>query len=116
MRFRGGSARPCSCACRPSFPYAAGVQRMDLDHTKAYLPMIRGGPPGQTGIHGLGPLAEPNTASKPTAAGGYDNPNPASGSGDHPTATTTWSPTPEPTTSAMDPSPDELEGSSEALP
>ena len=29
---------------------------MDLDHTKAYLPMIRGGPPGQTGIQGLGPL------------------------------------------------------------
>ena len=42
---------PASC-----FPYAAGVQRMDLDHTKAYLPMICGGPPGQTGIHGLGPL------------------------------------------------------------
>jgi hypothetical protein len=42
---------PASC-----FPYAAGVQRMDLDHTKAYRPMIRGGPPGQTGIHGLGPL------------------------------------------------------------
>jgi hypothetical protein len=42
---------PASC-----FPYATGVLRMDLDHTKAYLPMIRGGPPGQTGIHGLGPL------------------------------------------------------------
>jgi Domain of unknown function (DUF222) len=42
---------PASC-----FPYAAGVQRMDLDHTKPYLPLARGGPPGQTGIHGLGPL------------------------------------------------------------
>jgi hypothetical protein len=42
---------PASC-----FPYAAGTQRMDLDHTKPYLPLARGGPPSQTGIHGLGPL------------------------------------------------------------
>ncbi len=43
---------PASC-----FPYAAGVQRMDLDHTKSYIPLARGGPPGQTGVHGLGPLS-----------------------------------------------------------
>ncbi len=42
---------PASC-----FPYAARTQRMDLDHTKPYLPLGRGGPPGQTGVHGLGPL------------------------------------------------------------
>jgi hypothetical protein len=42
---------PASC-----FPYAAGTQRMDLDHTKADLPPARGGPPGQTGVHNLGPL------------------------------------------------------------
>ena len=42
---------PASC-----FPYAAGVQRMDLDHTRPYLALARGGPPSQTGIHGLGPL------------------------------------------------------------
>jgi hypothetical protein len=42
---------PASC-----FPYAAGTQRMDLDHTKAYLPPARGGPPGQTGTHNLGPM------------------------------------------------------------
>ena len=42
---------PASC-----FPYAAGARRMDLDHTKPYLPPARGGPPGQTGIHNLGPL------------------------------------------------------------
>jgi hypothetical protein len=42
---------PASC-----FPYAAGTQRMDLDHTKPYIPLARGGPPGQTGVHGLGPL------------------------------------------------------------
>jgi hypothetical protein len=42
---------PASC-----FPYSAATQRMDLDHTKSYLPLARGGPPGQTGVHGLGPL------------------------------------------------------------
>jgi hypothetical protein len=43
---------PASC-----FPYAAGARRMDLDHTKPYLPLARGGPPGQTGIHNLGLLS-----------------------------------------------------------
>jgi hypothetical protein len=42
---------PASC-----FPYAAGSHRMDLDHTKPYLPPVRGGPPGQTGVHNLGPM------------------------------------------------------------
>ena len=41
---------PASC-----FPYAAGSRRMDLDHTKPYVPPARGGPPGQTGVHNLGP-------------------------------------------------------------
>jgi hypothetical protein len=27
----------------------------DLDHTKSYQPLARGGPPGQTGVHALGP-------------------------------------------------------------
>jgi hypothetical protein len=40
---------PASC-----FPYATGTQRMDLDHTKPYIPLARGGPPGQTGVHNLG--------------------------------------------------------------
>ena len=43
---------PASC-----FPYAAGTHRMDLDHTKSYEPPDRGGPPGQTGVHNLGPLS-----------------------------------------------------------
>jgi hypothetical protein len=43
---------PASC-----FPYATGTQRMDLDHTKPYIPLARGGPPGQTGVHNLGPLS-----------------------------------------------------------
>jgi hypothetical protein len=42
---------PASC-----FPYAAGAGRIELDHTKPYIPPARGGPPGQTGVHGLGPL------------------------------------------------------------
>ena len=42
---------PASC-----FPYAAGSRRMDLDHTKPYVPPARGGPPGQTGVHNLGPM------------------------------------------------------------
>lgn len=42
---------PASC-----FPYATTTGRLELDHTKAYLPPARGGPPGQTGIHNLGPL------------------------------------------------------------
>jgi hypothetical protein len=42
---------PASC-----FPYATTVARLELDHTKAYVPADRGGPPGQTGVHNLGPL------------------------------------------------------------
>jgi hypothetical protein len=43
---------PASC-----FPYAPSTQRMDLDHTKAYLPPAQGGLPGQTGVHNLGPMS-----------------------------------------------------------
>jgi hypothetical protein len=42
---------PASCC-----PYATATQRMDLDHTIAYRSPARGGPPGQTGVHSLGPL------------------------------------------------------------
>jgi hypothetical protein len=61
---------------------------MDLDHTIAYRPPVRGGPPGQTGVATLGPLS--NIASKRTADGEYANPNQESGSGDHPTTPITW--------------------------
>ncbi len=30
---------------------------VDLDHTTAYVPLEKGGPPGQTGVGKLGPLA-----------------------------------------------------------
>jgi hypothetical protein len=40
------------------FPYAPTTSRtMDLDHTNPYLSPDRGGPPGQTGLHNLGPLS-----------------------------------------------------------
>ena len=40
------------------FPFGAAVRRtLDLDHSVPYAPPERGGPPGQTGLHNLGPLA-----------------------------------------------------------
>lgn len=40
------------------FPFGAAVRRtLDADHTTPYLAPDRGGPPGQTGLHNLGPLA-----------------------------------------------------------
>ena len=39
------------------FPYGScTTATMDLDHTKPYLPMDRGGPPGQTSLANLGPM------------------------------------------------------------
>jgi hypothetical protein len=39
------------------FPYGNATSRtLDLDHTTPYVPFDRGGPPGQTGLHNLGPL------------------------------------------------------------
>jgi hypothetical protein len=39
------------------FPYGScTTATMDLDHTKPYLPMNRGGPPGQTSLENLGPM------------------------------------------------------------
>ena len=68
------------------FPYAAAVsRRIDLDHTIPYLSPDRGGPPGQTRIGNLGPHTRRNHRLKTMPAGRSDNPNPAPGSGDHPT-------------------------------
>jgi hypothetical protein len=39
------------------FPYGNATSRsIDLDHTAPYVPLDRGGPPDQTGLHNLGPL------------------------------------------------------------
>ncbi len=40
------------------FPWSQSVgPAVDLDHTAAYVPLEKGGPPGQTGVGTLGPLA-----------------------------------------------------------
>lgn len=40
------------------FPFGAATRRtLDADHTRPYRPPERGGSPGQTGLHNLGPLA-----------------------------------------------------------
>ncbi|GAA3553736.1 hypothetical protein GCM10022197_06060 [Microlunatus spumicola] len=43
------------------FPFGAAVRRtLDSDHSVPYVPLERGGPPGQTGLHNLGPLSRPH--------------------------------------------------------
>jgi hypothetical protein len=43
------------------FPFGTCLsQRMDLDHTERYVPMDYGGPPGQTRLGNLGPMARPS--------------------------------------------------------
>jgi hypothetical protein len=88
------------------FPYAAAVNRsLDIDHTIPYLDPDQGGPPGQTRIGNLGPLVRRNHRQKPTTTGESDNPNPAPGCGDHPTAASIWSTPPAPIPSASPNSP-----------
>jgi hypothetical protein len=42
------------------FPFGTCLsQNMDLDHTERYVPMDYGGPPGQTRLGNLGPMARP---------------------------------------------------------
>jgi hypothetical protein len=42
-----------------AFPFAANTTRAKQhDHTRPYLPPDHGGPPGQTGLHNLGPLTQ----------------------------------------------------------
>ena len=72
------------------FPYATAVsRRIDLDHTIPYLSPDQGGPPGQTRIGNLGPHTRRHHRLKTMPAGRSDNPNPAPGSGDHPTVGST---------------------------
>jgi hypothetical protein len=43
------------------FPFGTCLsQRMDLDHTEPYVPMDYGGPPGQTRVGNMGPMARPS--------------------------------------------------------
>jgi hypothetical protein len=40
------------------FPYGTCTSAaIDADHTRPYVPLPRGGPPGQTGLHNLAPLS-----------------------------------------------------------
>jgi hypothetical protein len=50
------------------FPFGSCLSpSMDLDHTERYVPMDYGGPPGQTRLDNLGPLARPgHRAVRPT--------------------------------------------------
>jgi hypothetical protein len=42
------------------FPFGTCLsEKMDLDHTERYVPMDYGGPPGQTRLGNLGPMARP---------------------------------------------------------
>ena len=43
------------------FPFGTCLSpNMDLDHTERYVPMDYGGPPGQTRLGNLGPMARPS--------------------------------------------------------
>lgn len=48
-----------------SFPYGtASARSCDADHSSRYVPMEKGGPPGQTGLHNLGPLGRRHHLAK----------------------------------------------------
>jgi hypothetical protein len=85
------------------FPYAAAVSRsIDIDHTIPYLSPDKGGPPGQTrNREPRTPHPLPPQDQNPRQAGRSDNPNPAPGSGDHPTTGSTSLTPAAPTPSAI---------------
>lgn len=41
------------------FPWSTATRGLDLDHHPRYIPLMKGGPPGQTSVDALGPLARP---------------------------------------------------------
>lgn len=45
--------------CQPAstFPWSTATRGLDLDHVRPYLPIMRGGPPGQTSVTALTPLS-----------------------------------------------------------
>ena len=60
------------------FPYGScTTATMDLDHTKPYLPMDRGGPPGQTSLANLGPMTRHH--HRAVTHGGWGKRQPAPG-------------------------------------
>jgi hypothetical protein len=82
------------------FPYAAAVgRRIDVDHTKPYVNLDSGGPPGQTRIGNLGPNARPSHNLKTHGRWHVRQPEPGTWLGDHPTNACTLSTPPAPTRS-----------------
>ena len=60
------------------FPYGScTTATMDLDHTRPYVPMIKGGPPGQTSLAGLGPMTRHH--HRTVTHGGWQKTQPAPG-------------------------------------
>ena len=59
------------------YPYGScASRRMDLDHTVAYTPTDRGGPPGQTSLDNLGPLDRTHHRDKTHGQGNLRQPDP----------------------------------------
>ena len=109
MRSRSDSATPSGSAILADvFPYGScTTATMDLDHTRPYVPMIKGGPPGQTSLTGLGPMTRHH--HRTVTHGGWQKTQPCPGQFvfRSPTSRTTWSPTTAPNPSAPPPSPNE---------
>ncbi len=83
------------------FPFGTCLSpKIDLDHTERYVPMDYGGPPGQTRLGNLGPMARPS--HRAVTHGGWPNTSPsrATSCTAHPSDTSTWSPTKAPSPSA----------------
>ena len=60
------------------FPFGTCIsENMDLDHTERYVPMDYGGPPGQTRLGNLGPMARP--AHRAVTHGGWQKHQPEPG-------------------------------------
>ncbi len=60
------------------FPFGTCVSpSMDLDHTERYVAMDYGGPPGQTRVGNLGPMARPGHRAE--THGGWDKRQPEPG-------------------------------------
>ena len=60
------------------FPFGTCLsENMDLDHTERYVPMDYGGPPGQTRLGNLGPMARP--AHRAVTHGGWQKHQPEPG-------------------------------------
>ena len=60
------------------FPFGTCLsQNMDLDHTERYVPMDCSGPPGQTRLGNLGPMARP--AHRAVTHGGWSKHQPEPG-------------------------------------